>query len=287
MVLLPYFHAYARVLGPLVRALRKRAAPEDVQAPEEVGGSAAAPVEVPPAPVHEANEGRLMDAVARFSLTLVRDVMTPRPDVVALPASGTLGDLRRLMRETKYSRIPVYGENLDDVVGVVSVRDLVEYEGPDEDALRPLVRPVFLVPETKKVADLLKELQERRTTFAVVIDEYGGTAGLCSVEDIVEELVGEIKDEYDAETEPITLEGDGSLLVAGRVNIQRLEQALETRLANGEDVGTVGGLVTTVFGRVPRPGESLDFQGFTVEVVDAERKRVNRVRFKRKLAESP
>jgi CBS domain containing-hemolysin-like protein len=287
MVLLPYFHAYARVLGPLVRALRKRAAPEDVHAPDEEEGSAAAPVEVPPAPVHEANEGRLMDAVARFSLTLVRDVMTPRPDVVALPASGTLGDLRRLMRETKYSRMPVYGENLDDVVGVVSVRDLVEYEGPDEDALRPLVRPVFLVPETKKVADLLKELQERRTTFAVVIDEYGGTAGLCSVEDIVEELVGEIKDEYDAETEPITLEGDGSLLVAGRVNIQRLEQALETRLANGEDVGTVGGLVTTVFGRVPRPGESLDFQGFTVEVVDAERKRVNRVRFKRKPAESP
>jgi CBS domain containing-hemolysin-like protein len=106
------------------------------------------------------------------------------------------------------------------------------------------------------------------------------------VEDIVEELVGEIKDEYDAETEAISVEGDGSLLVAGRVNIARLEQALETRLANGEDVGTVGGLVTTVFGRVPRPGESLDYKGFTVEVVDAERKRVNRVRFKRKPAEA-
>ena len=286
MVLLPYFHAYARVLGPLVRFLRKRAAPEDVPAAETEEHSAA-PAEVPPAPVHEANEGRLMDAVARFSMTVVRDVMTPRPDVVAVPASGTLGDLRRLMRETKYSRIPVYGENLDDIVGVVSVRDLVEHEGPDSDALRPLVMPVFLVPETKKIADLLKELQERRSTFAVVIDEYGGTAGICSVEDIVEELVGEIKDEYDAETEPIALEGDGSLLVAGRVNIERLEQALEARLANGEDVGTVGGLVTTAFGRVPRPGESLDYKGFTVEVVDAERKRVNRVRFKRKSAEVP
>jgi CBS domain containing-hemolysin-like protein len=285
MVLLPYFHAYARVLSPLVRLLRKRAAPEDVTAEEEE--ERAAPAEVPPAPVHEANEGRLMDAVARFSMTVVRDVMTPRPDVVAVPASGTLGDLRRLMRETKYSRIPVYGENLDDIVGVVSVRDLVEQEGPDSESLRPLVMPVFLVPETKKIADLLKELQERRSTFAVVIDEYGGTAGLCSVEDIVEELVGEIKDEYDAETEPIAVEGDGSLLVAGRVNIERLEQALEARLANGEDVGTVGGLVTTVFGRVPRPGESLDYKGFTVEVVDAERKRVNRVRFRRKAAEAP
>ena len=286
MVLLPYFHAYARVLGPLVRVLRKRAAPEDVPAAEAEDENSPAPAEVPPAPVHEANEGRLMDAVARFSMTVVRDVMTPRPDVVAVAAAGTLGDLRRLMRETKYSRIPVYGENLDDIVGVVSVRDLVEHEGPDADALRPLVMPVFLVPETKKIADLLKELQERRSTFAVVIDEYGGTAGICSVEDIVEELVGEIKDEYDAETEPIALEGDGSLLVAGRVNIERLEQALEARLANGEDVGTVGGLVTTAFGRVPRPGESLDYKGFTVEVVDAERKRVNRVRFKRKPAEA-
>jgi putative hemolysin len=286
MVLLPYFHAYARVLGPLVRALRRRAAPEDVPAPEVEVQSDAAPSEVPPAPVNEPNEGRLMDAVARFSVTLVRDVMTPRPDVVAVSSAATLGDLRRLMRETKYSRIPVFGENLDDIVGVVTVRDLVEHEGSDADSLRPLVRPVFLVPETKKVADLLKELQERRSTFAVVIDEYGGTAGLCSVEDIVEELVGEIKDEYDVETEPIAVEGDGSLLVAGRVNIERLEQALEARLANGEDVGTVGGLVTTVFGRVPRPGESLDYKGFTVEVVDAERKRVNRVRFKRKPAEA-
>jgi CBS domain containing-hemolysin-like protein len=287
MVLLPYFHAYARALGPLVRALRKRAAPEeDVPAAEVDERSSSAAVEVPPAPVHDRDEGRLMDAVARFSMTLVRDVMTPRPDVVALPASAVVGDLRRLMRETKYSRIPVYGENLDDIVGVLSVRDLVEYDGSDRDELRPLVRPVFLVPETKKIAELLKEFQERRTTFAVVIDEYGGTAGLCTVEDIVEELVGEIKDEYDAETEPIAVEGDGSLLVAGRVNIERLEQALEARLANGEDVGTVGGLVTTVFGRVPRPGESLDYKGFTVEVIDAERKRVNRVRFRRKPAEA-
>jgi CBS domain containing-hemolysin-like protein len=286
MVLLPYFHAYARMLGPLVRALRRRAAPEDVPPPAEEVHSAAAPAEVPPAPVHDPDEGRLMDAVARFSVTLVRDVMTPRPDVVAVSAAATVGDLRRLMRETKYSRIPVFGDNLDDIVGVISVRDLVEYEGPDRDSLSPLVRPVFLVPETKKIADLLPELQQRRCTFAVVIDEYGGTAGLCSVEDIVEELVGEIKDEYDAETEPIAVEGDGSLLVAGRVNIERLEQALEARLANGEDVGTVGGLVTTVFGRVPRPGESLDYKGFTVEVVDAEHKRVNRVRFKRKPAEA-
>jgi CBS domain containing-hemolysin-like protein len=107
------------------------------------------------------------------------------------------------------------------------------------------------------------------------------------VEDIVEELVGEIKDEYDVESEPIAVEDDGSLLVAGRVNIARLEEALEAPLSDGEDVGTVGGLVTTAFGRVPRPGETLEVKGFTIEVVDAERKRVNRVRFRRKAAEAP
>jgi CBS domain containing-hemolysin-like protein len=208
--------------------------------------------------------------------------MTPRPDVVALPSSATVADLRRVLRETKYSRVSIYGENLDDIVGVVTVRDLLEFDGADEDSIASLVRPAFLVPETKKIADLLKEFQTRRVTFAVVIDEYGGTAGLVTVEDIVEEIVGEIKDEYDIEAEPIAVEPDGSVLVAGRVNVDRLEQALETALANGEDVDTVGGLVSTAFGRIPRTGERIDYKGFTIEVVSAEHKRVNRVRFRRK-----
>jgi putative hemolysin len=205
---------------------------------------------------------------------------------VAIPEQATVADLRRIMRETKYSRIPVYGENLDDIVGVVMVRDIVEYEGAAGDPVAPLVRPAFLVPETKKVAELLKEMQAGRISFAVVIDEYGGTAGLLTVEDIVEEIVGEIKDEYDTETEPITVEADGAVLVAGRVNVERLEQALETPLTNGEDVDTVGGLVATVFGRIPRPGERKDYRGYELEVVDAEHKRVNRVRFRRKALEA-
>jgi putative hemolysin len=287
LLLMPLFHPYARALAPLVAALRKRAASATTQGPDNGRGPKdTQPVEVPPPPVQEENEGRLMDAVARFSVTQVRDVMTPRPDIVAIPAQGKVGDLRRIMRETKYSRIPVYGENLDDIVGVVTVRDLVEYEGNDDDPLEPLVRPALVVPETKKVTDLLKEMQAGRLAFAVVIDEYGGTAGLLTVEDIVEEIVGEIKDEYDTETEPISVEPDGAVLVAGRVNLERLEQALETQLTNGERVATVGGLVATVFGRIPRPGERTDYKGYTLEVVDAEHKRVNRVRFRRKPAEA-
>jgi CBS domain containing-hemolysin-like protein len=282
LMLLPAFHAYARALRPLASALRRRAkSPTADEA--ETNGAPPLP-EVPPAPVHDENEGRLVDAVARFSVTQVRDVMTPRPDIVALSATSTIADLRRLLRETKYSRVPVYNENLDDIVGVVGVRDLVEYDGASTDPLRPLVREAYLVPETKKVAELLKEFQARRITFALAIDEYGSISGLVTVEDIVEEIVGEIKDEYDLEAEPISIEPDGAFLVAGRVNVDRLEQALEAKLAD-DDVGTVGGLVASAFGRIPRPGEKMDYRGFMVEVVDAERKRVHRVRFRRKPAE--
>ncbi len=287
LLLMPLFNPYARALSPLVAALRKRAASATTQGLDNARSlKETQPVEVPPPPVQEEDEGRLVDAVARFSVTQVRDVMTPRPDIVAMPAQGRVGDLRRLMRETKYSRIPVYGENLDDIVGVVMVRDVIEYEGGDDDPLQPLVRPALVVPETKKIAELLKEMQAGRVAFAVAIDEYGGTAGLLSVEDIVEEIVGEIKDEYDTETEPISVEPDGAVLVAGRVNLERLEQALELPLGNGERIATVGGLVASVFGRIPRPGERTDYKGYTLEVVDAEHKRVNRVRFRRKPAEA-
>jgi putative hemolysin len=279
LVLLPGFHAYARALRPLVTALRKRGAPEREQE-KEAPAPAAAP-EVPPPPIQDTNEGRLVDALTRFSETLVRAVMTPRPDIVAIGADQSLRELRDVMRETKYSRVVVFGEKLEDIMGVVEVRDVIDYDGELQAPLRPLVRPVPVVPSTKRIADLLRELQQQHTTFAVVVDEYGQTAGLVSVEDIVEELVGEIKDEFDVETDPITVEADGAITVAGRVNVERLEQALEASLAKDTEVGTVGGFVTSLFGRIPRPGERVAYKGFEVEVVDAERKRVNLVRFRR------
>jgi putative hemolysin len=281
LLMMPAFDVYARSVHPVVGVLRKRGAPEPGVAHEgEPSGVHQIP-ELPPPPVQDSNEVRLVDSVARFSETQVREVMTPRPDVVAIPERATVEDLRRLMRETKYSRIPVYRDNLDDIVGVVGVRDLVEFDGDPAGPMAPLVRPAYLVPETKRISDLLKELQARRSTFAVVIDEYGGTAGLVSVEDIVEELVGEIKDEFDVEAEPITVEADGSVVAAGRVSVDRLQDALETRLCEDEDVETVGGLVATVFGRIPRPGDNVCFRGFEIEVIDAEKKRVNRARFRR------
>lgn len=275
LLLLPAFDVYARAMAPLVRALRQRSGEEE----EEPNGTPMP--EVPPPPVHDDDEVRLVEAMARFAETQVRDVMTPRPDIVAISSTAPVAELRRLMRETKYSRVPVYRQSLDDIVGVASVRDVLEFEGDPAESIEGLTRQVFLVPETKKIAVLLRELQAQRSTFAVAIDEYGGTAGIVSVEDIVEELVGEIKDEYDVETEPISVDERGAVVVAGRVNLERLAQALEIPLEADADVGTVGGFVTTIFGHIPKVGEKTEHEGFVVEVLDAERKRVNRVRFTR------
>jgi CBS domain containing-hemolysin-like protein len=280
--LLPAFHLWAQALAPLVAVLRRRAGAEPEE--EEAGGLP----EVPPPPVQEPDEEKLVDALDRFSTTLVREVMTPRPDVVAIAASAPVSALRRLMGDTKYSRIAVYGKDLDDVQGIVEVRDLLDFQGDAEDAtVGSLVRPAHLVPETKRIADLLREMQRRRLTFAVVIDEYGGTAGIATVEDIVEELVGEIQDEYDSEGDPLTVEPDGSVVADGRLAVDKLEEALETELLLDEEIDTVGGLVTSIFGQIPRPGDRKSYRGFEVEVVAAERKRVSRVRFRRVPVGSP
>jgi len=280
--LLPAFHRWSQALGPLVSRLRRRAAPDR----EEVEEGVPVP-EVPPPPVQQVDEERLVDALDRFSGTLAREIMTPRPDVVAIAADAPVSALRRLMSETKYSRIPVHGKDLDDIVGVVEVRDLLDFAGEANAPVGPLARPAHLVPETKRIPELLREMQGRRVTFAVVIDEYGGTAGIVTIEDIVEELVGEIKDEYDVEADPLTVEADGSVVADGRASVERLEEALETELSLDEETSTVGGLVTSIFGQIPRAGERTSYRGFEVEVLAAERKRVKQVRFRRVVVADP
>ncbi len=280
--LLPAFHVWAQGLEPVIALIRRRAVP----VPEEEEGPAVP--EVPPPPVQEADEERLVNALDRFSGTLVRGVMTPRPDIVAIASEATVADLRGLMRENRYSRVPVYGKDLDDILGAVEIRDLLDFEGSEQETpVAKLVRPVHLVPDTKLIPELLREMQGRHITFAVVIDEYGGTAGVVSIEDIVEELVGEIKDEYDVEVDPLAVDADGSVVADGRVNVDRLEEALETELSVDEEIDTVGGLVTSIFGQIPRVGERTRYRGFEVEVLAAERQRVKRVRFRRVPVSSP
>jgi CBS domain containing-hemolysin-like protein len=217
-----------------------------------------------------------------FGDTLVREVMTPRPDIVAIRSDATINDLRQLVVEQEYSRLPVYTDNLDNIAGLVVVKDLIQRPGglsPDAKVTE-LMRPAAFVPETKRVADLLREFQQKRFQLALVVDEYGGTAGLVTVEDVVEELVGEIRDEYDSEAEPIVRERDDCFVVSAKVATSELVERLHIDVEDGE-FETVGGYVLSRVGRVPAVGERFTFDGLDVEILEAERRRIHKIRVSR------
>jgi magnesium and cobalt transporter len=175
----------------------------------------------------------------------------------------------------------VYRENLDNIVGFVFVKDLVALpQRDDTQPIRPFVRPAVVVPESKRVPELLKQFQRQQTQVAIVVDEYGGTAGLVTIEDMLEEIVGEIRDEYDVETEPIVDEGGGRFLFNGKVDIDEVAQRLNVQIAR-EGFETVGGFLMTHLGRVPAVGEQVDIEGLHLEVVDVDRRRVGKVRISR------
>ena len=173
----------------------------------------------------------MLQSIVGFGEILAREVMTPRPDIVAIKASETVAALRALFREQQYSRYPVFNENLDNIAGFVLAKDLllVEEVNMDEHLVSTLIRPAAFVPETKRVPDLLKEFQRGQLQLAIVVDEYGGTAGLVTIEDLLEEIVGEIRDEYDVETEPIVDEGQGVFVVSGKVDVDRDRGAARRR----------------------------------------------------------
>jgi CBS domain containing-hemolysin-like protein len=233
----------------------------------------------------EGDERKLLQSIVDFGDTLVREVMTPRPDVVAIRESATLEQLYALFREQEYSRIPVYKENLDNILGVIFVKDLLvlsddSHRAGAPKAIHGLIRPATFVPETKRVTELLKEFQRKQVQIAIVVDEYGGTAGLVTLEDLLEEIVGEIRDEYDVETEPIVEEADGSYVFSAKVNIAEVRDRLGVDI-EPEGFETVGGFVLTRVGRVPAVGESFEIDGLDVEVLEAERRRIHKVRFRR------
>ena len=229
----------------------------------------------------EGEERRLLRSIVDFGGTLVREVMTPRPDIVAIREDATIGDLRAQFREQEYSRFPVFRDSLDNIVGFIFIKDLVAL-GAEVDAspIGPLMRPPVVVPETKRVPELLKQFQRQQTQCAIVVDEYGGTAGLVTIEDLLEEIVGEIRDEYDVESEPIVDEGHGRFVFSGKVSVDEVAQRLGVEIER-EGFETVGGYLLHHIGRVPAVGETFDVDGLTVDVLDAERRRINRVRIAR------
>lgn len=220
---------------------------------------------------------RLMD----FHDTQASNIMTPRTEVVAVEVNAGLAEIERLTATEGHSRIPVYEESLDKIVGMLYLKDVLLHLANGKEAfdLRTIMRPAIFVPETKRIADLLRELKAKAVHIVVVLDEYGGTSGLVSIEDIIEEIVGEIFDEYEQPTgEPIVRLDEDTLEVDAKARIEQLADEFNIELDNDLDVDTVGGLVFSLLGYIPQKGQELDYERLHFTVLEAERRKINRLK---------
>lgn len=236
----------------------------------------------------EEKEREMIETMVEFSDTRVAEIMTPRTEIRAIDINSTVKDARALIIEEKYSRLPVYRETIDQIEGIIYVRDLLQSwaDGKEDQPLGELLRDAFFVPETITASELLKRFQQNHIQVAIVIDEYGGVAGLVTVEDIIEEIVGEIEDEDIEEEEIIEIiEGeDGYFDVIGSTEIDNIERLFNIELED-EEYTTIAGLVVTEAGYVPKPGERLSLRGLDVEILNADEKKIHLLRLRQ--AEGP
>jgi CBS domain containing-hemolysin-like protein len=230
----------------------------------------------------EKGEDELLRSVVEFGDTVVREIMTPRGTMVCLRKDATIDNLKDLIIREKYSRIPVYKDRLDNIEGIVMAKDLLEYADEKHKAqpIEALVRPVSFVPEAMPIADLLKEFQKAKQKLAVVVDEHGGVSGLVTLEDVVEEIVGEIQDEYDTEEAQIVENAPLDFTVSGLTEVEELEELFDVELAE-DDFITVGGLVSHSLGRLPQKGETLAVKGLAIEVLDVDQKKIKKLRIRK------
>jgi putative hemolysin len=233
----------------------------------------------------EEGDKKLIQSVVAFGDKRVREVMTPRPNIVGIDGARSLEDLRRLVIHEQFSRIPIFEGDIDKITGFVHVRDLFEVEYGQRQGLKAqdLQRPIAYVPETKLVTDLLKEMQRDGNHMAIVVDEYGATAGLATMEDLVEEVFGEIRDEHEPGHDVVTEPG-GSFVVAGSFDVDHLKDLVEFSPSGEMEATTVAGLATEWFGRVPRAGEAVERDGIRIEILSSDERRVERVRLRRCLS---
>jgi CBS domain containing-hemolysin-like protein len=234
---------------------------------------------------HEGNGGaehgglRMIRRVAQMVDTAVREIMVPRIDVVAVATDATMDDVLRVVLERGYSRIPLYEETIDNIVGVVYAKDILRYlaEGREPASVRNIARPPFVVPDGKHVDALLAEMRANKVHMAIVVDEYGGTAGLVTIEDVLEEIVGEIQDEYDREEATIQRISDEEAVMDARVSVDELNELFDLEI-EGEDFDSVGGFVYHQLGRMPAPGDEVQSDGVTLRVLSVAGRRIKQVR---------
>jgi len=290
-VVRPFFPVMAFIADPFQRLFdrsrRKDQVTEDGEEEEEDDDSndLQALIDVGEAEgILEEEEGELIHSIIEFGDTRVSEVMAPRPDIVAVPVTATIREARDVMIESKYSRLPVYRDQIDNVEGIIYVRDLLQCwaDGREDESIQTLVRDVYFVPETKPVAELLEEMQKAHVQLAMVIDEYGGVCGLVTVEDILEEIVGEIEDEDIAgeELEEVVECGESCYEVWASIEIGKIERLFDMEIED-DDFTTIAGLVINESGKVPEVGESLTIRGLEVEVLEADERRIIRLRVKK------
>jgi putative hemolysin len=234
-----------------------------------------------------AEQADLIEQVVEFSDKRVREVMTPRPDIVAISAEATLEELHAKVVETKFSKIPVYEKSLDDIFGVVHAQDLLQIADQDllKRKVRELVRPVLFMPETKAGSELMKEMRQKGQPLAVIIDEHGSVAGIATVEDLVEEIVGESGDGGKPPAPDVVREADGGLVMRGSMAIREVEELLGVSFGENADetVTTIAGLLSHVSGKVPAPGDKVDLEGYRFEVLEANQRKVLRLRIRKRM----
>ena len=239
--------------------------------------------------VVESDEREMIHSVFELGDTIVREVMVPRPEIVWIERTKTVRQTTSLALRSGFSRIPVLGDSIDDIIGVAYLKDMVrrvqgQPEADRQIRVEQVMREAEFVPESKPAADLLREMQQRRTHMAIVIDEYGGTAGLVTIEDILEEIVGEIADEYDNERPPIEELDDGSVRVTARLPVEDLGELLDVELPDhSDDIETVGGLMAQALGKVPIPGATIRLRDLelTAESAGGRRNRIDTVLVRR------
>jgi putative hemolysin len=284
--LVPVFRACGLVVSPLAAALSffqslielaqpGLAAAENGKSAENIEALISAGEEEG---LIEKEDRKLIQSVVAFGDKTVREVMTPRPNIVAIEAGRSLAELRELVIQQQYSRIPVYAGTIDQTIGFVHVRDMFELSEEDRKnrLVKDLLRPIRYVPETKPVNDLLREMQQDGAQMVMVIDEYGNTAGLATMEDLVEEILGEIHDEHEPERD-VHPEGD-TYVMSGSLDLDRLQDLLGFRPQEETESTTVGGLVTEWMGHVPHAGETVEREGIRIQVLAGNDLRVNQVR---------
>jgi magnesium and cobalt transporter len=257
---------FSRLFRRRSRALTEKELQDAINSSEEEG-------------ILNESEGDMLQSIFDFGDTIVREVIVPRTDMVCCPADATLSDFLELIIRSGHSRVPLFEGSTDKIVGVVYAKDLLRNWGANDETLTltEVMRPPYFIPETKRIDDLLKDFRTRRVHMAIAVDEYGGTSGLITIEDLLEEIVGDIQDEYDLEIPWLQPQDDGTILVDARANVEELEEYYDIEIPR-EKFDTVGGYLFHLLGNVPQKGEKVTDNGLVLMVEDSDERKIEKVR---------